>query len=174
MGRKLTEIDIDLIVMEILLTQISGLLTIFKGLVDYNIFLDLNLSLGDDCILDHLAAEFQVLLGCLASDVLELFFMVLHVVVEILLLLLLSILLFERHTLVKLRPAEACRGTSIETGLLQSLENEVVHLKSQRLSAGDKSKGTCQTLNDVLRGLRNTITIVVIGEILEYQLLGRD
>ena len=128
MGGEIIEVDIDLIDMEILLTHVSRLLTIFKGLVDYNIFLDLDLSLGDDCILDHLAAEFEVLLGCLAGDVLELFFMVLHVVVEILLLLLLSVLLFERHTLVKLRPAEACRGTSIETGLLKSLENEVVHL----------------------------------------------
>jgi len=89
-------------VLECFLTGILGLASGHKSLVDHTVFLYLDVCFGDHGILDHLAAKLKVFLGCFLGNLEQLFFVVLKVVIQELLLLCLTLLFFKRHTFVDL------------------------------------------------------------------------
>lgn len=96
------ENDVYIVVSELLLVSQEELAARLQRLIDDSVFLDLDVGLRDDSVLDHFASQLQILLGGLLGDFKQFFLVVLKVEVQKLLLLLLALLLFERHPLVEL------------------------------------------------------------------------
>lgn len=116
--------------MEVSFTHFSRLLSFFKSLVNDTIFFDLNLSLGDDGILYHFASKFEIFFGSFLSNLSKLLLMILHVIVEVLLLFLLTVLFFHTHTFMKLSPTISSCRSSIKASLLERFKQEIRHLES--------------------------------------------
>ena len=76
--RQLIEHDVDLVISELFII-LRGLSSLLERLVYDPVLLDLRVGLRDDRILDHFAAELEVLLRRLLRNLQELVFVVLQV-----------------------------------------------------------------------------------------------